>query len=223
MPKTSRSSRLSHTGSKKTYVWDERDRRVIFPFPLLPRARVAGATISSMPVSCGVRSGSGGTPCAACRSCTSRTAPQAVPVRNSYKPQISQIYTDCSDGCLCESILCPSVSSVAIVPERLMSVLFRVEAHRTVQPHRPLLIKLEQQLVVVHVLADTCLMPKTSRSSRLSHTGSKKTYVWDERDRRVIFPFRLLPRARVDCAVDALVDRLRTEAAVDADRPEDLS
>ena len=46
MPKTSRSSRLSHTGSKKTYVWDERDRRVIFPFRLLPRARVAGPNTS---------------------------------------------------------------------------------------------------------------------------------------------------------------------------------
>ncbi len=41
----------------------------------------------------------------------------------------------------------------------------------------------------------SCFIHFLSRLSRLSHTGSKKSYVWDRRDRRVLFALTLLPRA----------------------------
>lgn len=156
--------------------------RVVFTISLLSRARVGASPTCGAPPWYGARSGSDGTPGAACPWDRARTAPRAARARNSC------------------------TSSYAVVHDGLVAVLLRVETDGAVNPHGSGAVVLEEQLVEVDVLAN-------EEEQLLALLFGVDTDVHG-------LAGEVLRTAH---AVDAGIDRLVSEAAVDVDGAEGLA
>ena len=87
-----------------------------------------------------------------------------------------------------------------------MAVLLRIQTHRTMQPHRPFLVELKQQLVEIHVLLNELevLLALFHRVNTDIHRLAGQML-------------------RIADTMDTGVDLLRAEPAIDVDRSEHLT